>query len=189
LNETEIAEALGISLATLHRDWKVARVYPDGTPSLFKTTDGGATWSAINSGLAGIIGTRTPITALVLDPKLSILYLGNSGGGVFKSIDGGANWTPFNDGLLSLDIRALAVSSDGSGTVCEGTPGGSSEKWTTNEDCGASSHRVPGESAADDTAYGRDRRGGLGRQHRYDFPLSGKSRSMIRERGPRRGPR
>src|SRR5260370_1026947 len=86
LNETEIAEALGISLATLHRDWKVARVYPDGTPSLFKTTYGGATWSAINSGLAGIIGTRTPIKALVLDPKLSVLYLGPSRGGVFKSI-------------------------------------------------------------------------------------------------------
>ena len=157
LNETEIAEALGISLATLHRDWKVARVTRTALPACSKPPYGGATWSAINSGLAGIIGTRTPITALVLDPKLSVLYLGTSGGGVFKSIDGAANWTPFNDGLLSLDIRALAVSSDGSGTVCAGTPGGVFRKWTTNEDCGASSHRVPGESAADDTAYGRDR--------------------------------
>jgi photosystem II stability/assembly factor-like uncharacterized protein len=98
--------------------------YPDGTPGVFKTTDGGATWSAINKGLEGIIGTRTPITALVIDPKLSVLYLGTSGGGVFKSIDGGVNWTPFSDGLPSLDIQTLAVSSDGSGTVYAGTPGG-----------------------------------------------------------------
>jgi len=34
---------------------------PNGTPGMFKTTDGGATWSAINKELAGIIGTRTPI--------------------------------------------------------------------------------------------------------------------------------
>lgn len=96
---------------------------PDGTPGMFRSIDGGAAWFAINTGLAGIIGTRTPITALVLDSKRSVLYLGTAGG-VFKSIDCGASWNPFNDGLLSLDIRALAVSSDGSGTVYAGTAGG-----------------------------------------------------------------
>jgi photosystem II stability/assembly factor-like uncharacterized protein len=101
-----------------------AAPYPDGTPGLLKTTDGGATWFAINTGLAEVIRTRTPITALVIDPQLSVLYLGTSGSGAFQSTDGGATWTPFNDDLPGLEIRALAMSSGGSGTVYAGTPGG-----------------------------------------------------------------
>jgi photosystem II stability/assembly factor-like uncharacterized protein len=117
--------------------------YPDGIPGMFKTTDGGATWSAINHGLAEIIDTRTPITALVFDPTRSVLYLGTSGGGVFTSIDSGANWTQFNDGLPTLDIRALAVSSDGSGTVYAGTPGGVFKTVHTQRGLRASSQPVP----------------------------------------------
>jgi photosystem II stability/assembly factor-like uncharacterized protein len=101
-----------------------AAPYPDGTPGLFKTTDGGTTWSAISADLAGIIGTSTPIMAPVIDPEGSVLYVGTSGSGVFKSLDGGASWIAFNDGLSSRDIRAIAVSSDGSGTLYAGTPGG-----------------------------------------------------------------
>jgi photosystem II stability/assembly factor-like uncharacterized protein len=91
----------------------IATAYPDGRPGLVKSTDSGATWSSINTGLAAINASRIPITALVLDAKNAILYLGTSGGGVFRSADGGANWSTFNDGLPSLDVRALAVSPDG----------------------------------------------------------------------------
>ena len=101
-----------------------AAPYPDGTPAVFKSTDAGASWSPINAGLEAVLAARSPVTALAVDPKLSVLYLGTSGGGVFQSIDGGASWAALNDGLPNLDVRALAVSADGSGTVFAGTAGG-----------------------------------------------------------------
>lgn len=108
-----------ILYAGIDQDW-----FHDATLGLFKTTDGGATWSVMNNGLEGVVSVRTPFTALVIDPSLSVLYMGTSGSGVFKSVDGGASWATFNDGLPNLDIRALAVSSDGSGVVYAGTPAG-----------------------------------------------------------------
>jgi photosystem II stability/assembly factor-like uncharacterized protein len=89
-----------------------AATSPDGAPVLFKSTDGGATWSSITAGLEPIVTARSPITALAIDSRHSVLYLGASGSGVFKSADGGATWTVFSEGLSNLDIRALAVSSD-----------------------------------------------------------------------------
>ena len=91
---------------------------------VIKSTDGGKSW--VGTALKDV-----DVSALVLDPTNSnVLYAGTSvpqpdgTPGMFKSTDGGATWSAFNDGLRSLDIRALAVSSDGSGTVYVGTPGG-----------------------------------------------------------------
>jgi photosystem II stability/assembly factor-like uncharacterized protein len=99
-------------------------LYAGTSMGLIKTTDGGATWSAINSALAGVVPTSAGITALVIDPKFSILYMGTSGAGVLRSIDGGKRWTAINDGLPNLNVRALAVSSDGSGTIYAATSAG-----------------------------------------------------------------
>src|SRR2546425_10038928 len=54
---------------------------------LFKSTDGGANWSA--TGLTNIY-----VSALAIDPVTpTTLYAGTSyGPGVFKSTDGGASW-------------------------------------------------------------------------------------------------
>src|SRR5438094_875201 len=59
---------------------------------VFKSTDGGATWSA--SGL-----TDASVLALALDPQTpTTLYAGTYGGGVFKSTDGGTTWSAMNAG-------------------------------------------------------------------------------------------
>jgi photosystem II stability/assembly factor-like uncharacterized protein len=58
---------------------------------LFKTTDGGASWHAINSGLL----TTMPVSALAIDSRdPNTLYAGIRfwPGGLFKSIDGGKEW-------------------------------------------------------------------------------------------------
>jgi hypothetical protein len=48
---------------------------------VFKTTDGGENWTAINTGLTG-----TFVHALAIDPKTpTTLYAGTCGGGVFAS--------------------------------------------------------------------------------------------------------
>jgi len=104
-----------------------AAVYPEtpGFRGLLKSTDRGASWSAINEGLEDILDIRAPLNALIVDSvSTDVLYLATSGYGVFKSSDGGATWAPFNDGLTNLDVRVLAIASGDSTTVYAGTPGG-----------------------------------------------------------------
>src|SRR5574341_2227712 len=69
---------------------------------VFKSTDGGGTWTVSNTGLKD-----TEITALVLDPSNSqTLYAGiYHNGGMFKSSDGGDTWKEINAGLASLYVN------------------------------------------------------------------------------------
>ena len=77
---------------------------------LFKSTDGGNSWFAINNGLGDLFGTVSIITAVAIDPDdPNILYAGTSGRGVFRSADGGASWSEFNLGLTNLSINVLTI--------------------------------------------------------------------------------
>ena len=80
---------------------------------VFKSTDGGANWQAVNTGLPG----NTKFQALAVDPSHpATLYVGTSGQGgasdkgVYKSDNGGASWTSANNGLPNgTQILTLAV--------------------------------------------------------------------------------
>ena len=49
---------------------------------VFKSTNGGANWTAINTGL-----TNTHVCALAINPQTpDTLYAGTYGGGVFKTV-------------------------------------------------------------------------------------------------------
>ena len=62
---------------------------------VFKSTNGGGNWSAVNTGL-----TNTNVYALAIDPATpTTLYAGTHDGGVFKSTNGGGNWSAVNTGL------------------------------------------------------------------------------------------
>src|SRR3989449_2929397 len=66
---------------------------------VFKSTDGGGNWSAVNTGLTTPCGAIW-VNALAIDPQTpTTLYASSSGGGVFKSTDGGGNWSAVNTGL------------------------------------------------------------------------------------------
>jgi photosystem II stability/assembly factor-like uncharacterized protein len=87
----------------------------DGCGWLYKTTNGGTSWSLLNSGLPNFI------TDLAIDPQNpNTLYAGSSFG-VFRSVDGGANWNALNSGLTSLSVSALAISPNDPNTVYAGT--------------------------------------------------------------------
>ena len=92
---------------------------------LFKTIDGGPNWVAINRGLSQFIGSRSNITALVVDSDdPNVVYLAMSGGGIFRSIDGGTMWSAFNDGLGNLNVRSLALAPGIPNTLYAATPSG-----------------------------------------------------------------
>jgi photosystem II stability/assembly factor-like uncharacterized protein len=99
--------------------------FPGGFAGLFKTTDGGTTWSATNSGLETLDNTGAPITVLAPDPDHpEVIYAGTSGNGVFRSTDGGAHWHIFNNGLENLDVHVLAISPGTPNQLFASTAGG-----------------------------------------------------------------
>lgn len=84
---------------------------------LFKSTDGGNSWSALH------IASPNPYpSALTIDPVTpTTIYVGTAYDGVFKSIDGGASWTAMNVGLTSPYVFALAIDPSAPGTLYAGT--------------------------------------------------------------------
>jgi photosystem II stability/assembly factor-like uncharacterized protein len=71
---------------------------------VFKTTDGGETWTDISGDLPTI-----PATAIVLDPDLAgTLYLATNIG-VFWSPDDGVTWSPLGSGLPNVAVLGLKL--------------------------------------------------------------------------------
>ena len=68
---------------------------------VFRSTDGGATWTPSLQGL-----TTTEVTSLA--PVKSDVLVGTYGGGVFRSSDQGATWAISSEGLEDLEVQALA---------------------------------------------------------------------------------
>ncbi len=120
----------------------------DDVPGLFKTTDGGASWTLVMPG-----PSDSHIAALAIDPlDPSTLYAGTFNpysdlelltDGLHKSTDGGDSWTVSNVGLSSTVITALAIDPTETSTVYTGVRGGCLEKTT---DGAATWNRLPLES-------------------------------------------
>jgi len=77
--------------------------------SLWRTTDGGATWTDASTGLR-------PFTAQVArwDPTdPSVVYLGTDVG-LYRSTDGGLSWSTFGNGLPAVSVHDIRALADGS---------------------------------------------------------------------------
>lgn len=91
-------------------------LYAGTVDGVFKSTDGGLSWSPKNVGLRA---ERMPFTAagFVIDPtNTSTLYLASFvpisfpvGGGVYKSTDGAETWTQVNNGILPVAMSAIVL--------------------------------------------------------------------------------
>ncbi len=94
-----------------------------GERGLYKTTNGGRTWTKLGGGLPD--DGKTGCTDIKMHPtKPEILYTafwqrlrrpyrfdsGGPNGGIFKSTDGGRTWTKLTEGIPSGDIGRIGIS-------------------------------------------------------------------------------
>jgi photosystem II stability/assembly factor-like uncharacterized protein len=70
---------------------------------VFKSTDGGETWTAVMNGL----DPGQEYFAILVDPNdPQVLYLETQHEGVLRSEDRGASWSPINEGLVEVQTGA-----------------------------------------------------------------------------------
>jgi photosystem II stability/assembly factor-like uncharacterized protein len=74
-------------------------------PLVFKTTDFGATWTAIQSNLP----SRWPVNVIVEDVRDRDLLFAGTMGGVFVSIDGGRQWVALKGNMPVVSVTDLVV--------------------------------------------------------------------------------
>ncbi len=109
-------------VGTYLRSYNSSSTYIPAAPNgVFKSTDGGVTWTSASTGLPLHTGSATShhsVLALAMDPtNRNVLYAAanpffdNSSfaGNVYKTTNGGASWAVAGTGLAGQDIRALLV--------------------------------------------------------------------------------
>ena len=84
--------------------------------NVFKSLDGGATWTAANGGISTL-----SVSALAIDPSAPSTVFAGTSAGVFRSLNGGESWLPLNDGLTDLYVLSLAVDPNAPSTLYAGT--------------------------------------------------------------------
>jgi photosystem II stability/assembly factor-like uncharacterized protein len=96
----------------------------DAKAGVFKSLDGGQSWTPDNQGITtrtGETGEDIPIFCLTIDPNQpDIVWTGTQGQrGIFKSLDGGETWKEMDNGVIEkgLTMRGFAVDPRSSDTV------------------------------------------------------------------------
>ena len=92
---------------------------PTNAPLVMKSSDGGATWARVVSGLTA--GSVAYAAYLALDPQVPATLYAATQSGLFRSTDGAASWAPttlFAQNDVSLDpVSCVAVNPTNSATV------------------------------------------------------------------------
>ena len=80
-------------------------MWDDFHPYVFETTDYGAHWRQITSGLPA----REYVLSLAQDPKDPSLLLAGTKNTVYVSLNGGAHWEPLTLNLPRVQVRGIAI--------------------------------------------------------------------------------
>lgn len=82
---------------------------PLGISHLFRSRDGGATFTDVSGGFASMCLPDVPTSAVALsDDDPDVAFVGTDVG-VFRTVDGGTTWTAFQDGLPRSPVTELRV--------------------------------------------------------------------------------
>jgi photosystem II stability/assembly factor-like uncharacterized protein len=95
-------------------------IYAGTGGGVFRSTNGGRTWTAMNNGL-----TSRNVVAIVMDPSTpSTLYVAVSGfsgvRGIYKTTDGGTSWNRRSNGIIESEPVSLAIDPDTPNTLYVG---------------------------------------------------------------------
>lgn len=114
--DSAIRSVLALALAPSQPNRLYVAVHNDvGDSRIYVSSDGAATWTEANNGIA----PDADIRVLIVDPTdADTAYAGSTGsesnpGGVYRTTDGGANWTSYSIGLPSSAALALALDQSG----------------------------------------------------------------------------
>jgi len=99
-------------------------VYISTDSGIYKTANGGQTWTPIGTGL-----NTTSITDIAIDPgNQQVIYVGGGGAGVpgvYRSLDNtGLSWAPMMDGMGSRVVYSLAIDHNTPQNIYAGTSSG-----------------------------------------------------------------
>jgi hypothetical protein len=117
---------------------------------VYKSSDGGNTWSAINTGLPAATGQDN--WALAINPQnTSILYVGADNMGLYESTNGGATWTAASTGLpANANVATIAIDPKTPLTIYVGVYGAASGVYKSTNGGGAWSASGTGIAASTD---------------------------------------
>lgn len=110
------AHVYALAIDPVHPDTVYASIYDgaEGPPDtrfghgVFKSTDGGATWFAVGTGLGNPL-----VRTLAVDPvNPQTVYAGTNGSGIFKSVNGGATWAASGSGAGLYPSRIVVDPTD-----------------------------------------------------------------------------
>jgi photosystem II stability/assembly factor-like uncharacterized protein len=128
--ENRIPHALAIDPTTPTTLFAGVKFGPTGPAHVFRSTDGGASWSLV-------LGGFDFANALAIDPQTPATAYAGTSSGIFKTTDGGTTWAQMTVGVTGGIVTALAISPADTSVVYAATRGGgvfksvnAGERWT-----------------------------------------------------------
>jgi uncharacterized protein (TIGR03437 family) len=94
---------------------------------VFRSQNGGDTWTALNTGLNRFGGGQPPrVNRLVSDPNNSLILYADTTFGAYRTTNGGAQWQAINNGLgqaSGIEVLTLMIDPASPQTLYAGTAG------------------------------------------------------------------
>jgi hypothetical protein len=116
---------------------RVHRINPDivfrGTVHIFKSFDGGVSWSDLSNGWGPAQTVHQDTHAFLMHPSDPDTFYVGGDGGLWKSVDGGNSFANRNGNLNITQFYAVGVAAGDTETICGGAQDNSSLVRTTGD--------------------------------------------------------